>query len=257
MRMNSLRSILKRLASITRRRSSNDAIDDELRFHIEQRTSENIAAGMTAEEAAREARKRFGNMQNVREECRAASGIAWIDRIAQDLRFGFRLWRKQPGSFILAVAALTLWNRAGYVFALRGQLRLFRMVAAAGFRPAGLHDYPGAGHPRISRATELFRGAFGFWFGFGKFQGYQHAVAPPGRIHQREFSRCRSRHSLDGKGFSSKRRPAGSRAGRDDRLRSMAGGIPRQVVGDRFCHPAGRTSANNRRDHAGRIQISN
>ena len=59
MRMNSLRSILKRLASITRRRSSNDAIDDELRFHIEQRTSENIAAGMT--------RRRRGKRETISE----------------------------------------------------------------------------------------------------------------------------------------------------------------------------------------------
>ena len=63
---------------------------------------------MAPEEAARAAQKRFGDIQSVREECREASGLAWIGHIAQDLRFGIRLWRKQPGSFILAVAALTL-----------------------------------------------------------------------------------------------------------------------------------------------------
>jgi hypothetical protein len=45
-------------------------IDEELRFHLEQCAAENIADGMSPEEAAREARKQFGNAQNVREECR-------------------------------------------------------------------------------------------------------------------------------------------------------------------------------------------
>jgi predicted permease len=83
-------------------------IDEELRFHLESRTAENIAAGMSPEKAGKEARRRFGNLQCVREECREASGVAWIGYIAQDIRFGLRLCRKQPGSFFLAVAALTL-----------------------------------------------------------------------------------------------------------------------------------------------------
>jgi putative ABC transport system permease protein len=106
--MNFIQTILRALRSFGRRRAAKREIDEELRFHVDQRTAENIATGMTPEEAAREARKRFGNLQSVREECREASGVTWLGHIAQDLRFGFRLWRKQPGSFLLAVAALTL-----------------------------------------------------------------------------------------------------------------------------------------------------
>jgi len=91
-----------------KRRGAKQEIDEELSFHIESRTAENIASGMSSEEATREARRRFGNFQSVREECREAYGWNWIGYITQDLRFGFRLWRKQPGSFLLAVAALTL-----------------------------------------------------------------------------------------------------------------------------------------------------
>jgi putative ABC transport system permease protein len=83
-------------------------IDEELRFHLAARTQENIAAGMPPEEAARAARKHFGNVQGIREQCRQARGVTWVDNFFQDLRFGIRLWRKQPGSFISAVAALTL-----------------------------------------------------------------------------------------------------------------------------------------------------
>jgi putative ABC transport system permease protein len=106
--MNPFHTIWLKLRSLRQRRAVKQEIDEELRFHLEQRTAENIAAGMTPEEAAREARKRFGNMQSVRGDCREIRGVQWIDNFIQDARFGFRQWRKQPGSFLLAVTALTL-----------------------------------------------------------------------------------------------------------------------------------------------------
>src|SRR5580704_14566354 len=81
-------------------------IDEELRFHIEQRTAENIAAGMPPEEAAREARKSFGNVQSVREECRETRSAGFGETLMQDVRFGLRMLSKNPG--FSAVAALTL-----------------------------------------------------------------------------------------------------------------------------------------------------
>jgi hypothetical protein len=66
--MNLFRAIRLRIRSLWQRPAVKREIDEELQFHIEQRTAENIAAGMAPEEAAREARKRFGNMQSIREE---------------------------------------------------------------------------------------------------------------------------------------------------------------------------------------------
>jgi len=104
--MKILHTIWFRLRSLTQRSAVKQEIDDELRFHIEQRAAENVAAGMPPEEAAQAARKRFGNFQAVREECRENRGILWLENLLSDISYGARQLRKNPG--FAAVAALTL-----------------------------------------------------------------------------------------------------------------------------------------------------
>src|SRR5260370_842708 len=102
--MNSLRNLWRWLRSLGKVKTVKREIDDELRFHIEQRTAENLAQGMTADEAARMARKRFGSVQNVREECREVRGASFGEEILRDIRFGFRMLRKNPGFTTVAEA---------------------------------------------------------------------------------------------------------------------------------------------------------
>jgi putative ABC transport system permease protein len=77
-----------RLRSQFHKKELDQDLSEELAFHIHQETEENIAAGMSAGEALYAALRKLGGVDQVKEECRDAWGLRFIDTLFQDIRFG-------------------------------------------------------------------------------------------------------------------------------------------------------------------------
>jgi putative ABC transport system permease protein len=83
-------------------------LDDELAFHVETSTQANIAAGMSPDEARRQAMVEFGAIQRTRERCQEQRPGWWMGTVAQDVRYALRGFRRNPVFTITVIVTLAL-----------------------------------------------------------------------------------------------------------------------------------------------------
>ena len=134
-----------RFSNLFRREHLGEELDEELQFHLDARTQDNLDAGMNAGAARDDARRRFGNATLAKEHAHEMNIILSFEAIGRDLHYAFRNLRKAPG--FTAVALLTLALGVGAntaVFSLINGLLLRPLPVPHAEQLAVLRDVEGA-----------------------------------------------------------------------------------------------------------------
>jgi putative ABC transport system permease protein len=147
----SLRFLTGRLGSLFWRTRRLRGFDADVEAHLSLLTADLERQGLSPEDARREARRQFGGIDQTREAYRDASGFPALDAIAQDVRYGLRMIRRQPGFSLLIIALVAVGVGANTaIFSLVNAILLRplpypaheRLVVVRSVIPATARTYP-------------------------------------------------------------------------------------------------------------------
>ena len=125
--MRGLRAWWMRLRGLRRDQRREQEMADEIESHIQMQTEDNQRAGMSPEEARRQAIVKLGGLEPTRQACRDRDTLPWVEHLIQDLRFALRQLAKNPGFAVTAILMLALGIAAS--------VSLFAFVDAALLQP--------------------------------------------------------------------------------------------------------------------------
>ena len=145
--MRTLHTWMMRIRGMFRNEQMERELNAELASHLEMHVEDNMRAGMTPEEARRDALIKLGGVEQTKETHRDARGLPFLETLLQDIRFAFRIFRKSPSFTAIAIFTLALgigadttifsWVRAVLLNPLPGVGNPERVVALETLAPNG------------------------------------------------------------------------------------------------------------------------
>ena len=130
--MSLLARVCSVLAGAFRRNRMESGMEEEILFHVARYAADLERSGMPRAEAERRARREFGPLEPLKEECRQARGLRLLDETVQDLRYAVRSLRRSPGFALVSI--LTLAAGIG------ANTAIFTIVDRWVLRPLPFHD---------------------------------------------------------------------------------------------------------------------
>jgi putative ABC transport system permease protein len=106
--MRALRRFFTRLVNSGTRRRDEERLRAEVEEHLALQTAENVRAGLSPAEARREAVLKFGAVESIKEDYRDQRGLRLVETLFQDMRYGLRQLRKNPGLTFTVLLTLAL-----------------------------------------------------------------------------------------------------------------------------------------------------
>src|SRR2546423_11145201 len=148
--MRRIRAAGSRFFGLFRKKRRDAEMAAEMQQHLDLLTERKVAAGMSMEDARAAAHREFGGVEQFKELAREERVWMWPDHFRQDLRFGLRMLRRNPGFSFLAILCLTL--------GIGTTAAVFNLIEGILF-----HPYPAVVHEeRMFALAGITRGAAGF-----------------------------------------------------------------------------------------------
>jgi predicted permease len=156
-------SLTRRVLNLFSRSRVQREIDAEVKSHLEMRIADNIAAGMAAKEARRDALLKFGNPSVIGERVAGADSALHLENLWRDVGYAFRQLRKSPGFAVTVIATLALGIGANTA--------IFSIVSAVLLRPL---PYKNANRLVVVWQTDAAHRGTGAWFDtYREFEEWQ------------------------------------------------------------------------------------
>jgi predicted permease len=155
------------MAGLLHKETSDREIAEEMESHLQLHIDDNLHAGMSAEEARRQALLKLGGIEQTKEVYRDRKGLPMLETFLQDLRFAARMLRKNPGVTVIVVLTLALGVGANTaIFGLVNGLLLQRLPVPAAEQIAAL----------VIQSGSSSLGALGF--SYPQFAEFREQAAP-------------------------------------------------------------------------------